>query len=486
MFKFKMPQLNHQAKILPIVKDKQMYAYLWDMGAGKTKAVLDDLAQLAWGAKIGAAVIIAPKGVYRNWPQIEIPKHWTEDIPIAVHTWDSNARGVYAEKALKDFIEPSKSFKFLIVNIEALSASKRAIDYVNKFVKANMCAVVVDESTTIKHRDSKRTKNVMALKPHAKYRRLMTGTPITNSPLDLYSQFAFLGTGVLGFTSFYSFRNFVAEMEVINLGVRTFQKVKEYKKDALAEITSKIQPYSSRITKEECLDLPPKIYQVREIEMSEQQRVAYEQMRKQLMVEFQNEYGESIPAVMVTTALTKIMKLHQITCGFVMDNIGAPLEIPGPNNRLDELMSVLDETDKCIIWANYRHNIRQIYDTLAKEFGPSTVAHYYGETKDDERREAMQNFQHGDLRFFIGNPQTAGFGLTLTAASNVVYYSNNYNIEHRQQSEDRAHRIGQTRSVCYTDLIVKGTIDEKIMGVLKDRKSLQDIVLKHGWQSLLQ
>ena len=195
-----MSQLKHQEKIFNVVKDKSIYAYLWDMGAGKTKAALDDIAQLAWSAKIGAAIIIAPKGVYRNWTNIEIPKHWTDDIPVEVVTWDSKSRGVAADKMYENFLKPKAVFKFLIVNIEALSSSKRANDYIMKFIKSHTTIVVVDESTTIKHRDSKRTKNVMKLKNLAPYRRIMTGTPITNSPLDLYSQFAFLGTAVLGFS----------------------------------------------------------------------------------------------------------------------------------------------------------------------------------------------------------------------------------------------------------------------------------------------
>ena len=183
---------------------------------------------------------------------------------------------------------------------------------------------------------------------------------------------------------------------------------------------------------------------------------------------------------MTTTvnALTQLMRLHQITCGHSKLDDGTEINIP--TNRITEMMSVVEETsDKVIIWANYRHDIEAIKLALSKEYGMNAVGTYYGDTDDEERRRVVREFQDLDseLRFFVGNPRTGGYGLTLTAANTVVYFSNNFDLEVRLQSEDRAHRIGQTKSVTYVDLMVPGTVDEKIVKALRSKIDIANEVL---------
>ena len=221
------------------------------------------------------------------------------------------------------------------------------------------------------------------------------------------------------------------------------------------------------------MDLPDKVYVRRDVMLTPQQMKMYDQMKKLALTQFEN--GE-----LSTTAsvLTQIMRLQQICCGFLAPDDGDIQVLP--SNRLTELMSVVDEIQgKAIIWASYTHDIQQIADALRDRFGPESVATYYGETPQDERQEIIKKFQdlENPLQFFVGQPRTGGYGITLTAAKTVVYYSNNYDLEIRLQSEDRAHRIGQTNKVTYIDLVTPGTIDEKILKALRNKINLASEVL---------
>jgi SNF2 family DNA or RNA helicase len=180
------------------------------------------------------------------------------------------------------------------------------------------------------------------------------------------------------------------------------------------------------------------------------------------------------------------MRLHQIVCGHVKLDNGEVIELP--NNRIGELLSVVEETDgKIIIWANYRHDIEAIKLALSKEYGMNSVGMYYGDTPDDERKRVLEEFQKPDseMRFFVGNPSTGGYGLTLTAAQTMVYYSNSFDLEKRLQSEDRAHRIGQTKNVTYIDLIAVGTVDEKIVKALRDKIDIATQVMGEDFKQWL-
>jgi SNF2 family DNA or RNA helicase len=220
------------------------------------------------------------------------------------------------------------------------------------------------------------------------------------------------------------------------------------------------------------LDLPDKVYLRREVELTDEQIQAYKQMTEIALV--QMESG----VVTTTNALTQLMRLHQITCGHVKLDDGTVVNLP--HKRIDELLAAIEETDgKVIIWATYRHDIEDIKFHLQTAYGMASVAAYYGETTSDERERIVNDFQdpNSALRFFVGNPSTGGYGLTLTAASTVIYYSNSFDLEKRLQSEDRAHRIGQAKNVTYVDLIAPNTVDEKIVKALRDKINIATQVL---------
>jgi SNF2 family DNA or RNA helicase len=263
-----------------------------------------------------------------------------------------------------------------------------------------------------------------------------------------------------------------------SVATHTFKQVVGYRR--LDELKEKLDRFSFRVTKEECLDLPDKLYVKREVDLTDEQKRAYLQMKSMALSQFEGGVTSTV------NALTQLMRLHQIVCGHVKLDNGEVIELP--NNRIGELMSVVEETDgKIIIWANYRHDIEAIKLALSKEYGMNSVGMYYGDTDDDERKRVLEEFQkpNSEMRFFVGNPSTGGYGLTLTAAHTMVYYSNSFDLEKRLQSEDRAHRIGQTKNVTYIDLIAVGTIDEKIVKALRDKIDIATQVMGEDFKQWL-
>ena len=329
--------------------------------------------------------------------------------------------------------------------------------------------MAVDESTTIKNPSAKRTKNIITLGKQAKYRRIMTGSPITKNPLDLYTQCEFLDPWLLDFTSYYAFRNRYAEMKTMHIHGRSIQVVSEFKN--LGELSETVKTFSDRVLKEDCLDLPPKVFIKRHVSLTPDQKKIYEQMKKAAMAVLNGKVTTTM------TVLTQLMRLHQITCGHFTADDGSTQSVE--SNRLNELMNVLEETEgKAIIWANYQLSVGEIIQRIIKVYGEDSYVHYYGLTSQEDRQDFIRKFQNDPkCRFLIGTPQTGGYGITLTKANTVVYYSNGYDLEKRLQSEDRAHRIGQKKNVTYIDLIAEDTVDEKIVEALRKKINIASEVL---------
>jgi|TARA_B110000908_G_scaffold156710_1_gene196123 SNF2 family DNA or RNA helicase len=451
-----------------------------EMGTGKTKVAIDTMAILYEAEKLKAVLIIAPKGVYDNWVKGEIPIHLPKRIPRQLCRWIPSKTKKFEEELMDFIVKKDPILKIFVMNVEAFS-TPRGTEAATAFLYQNPAnMVVVDESTTIKNRKAARTKNIMSLQRHSKYRRILTGSPITKSPMDLFSQCGFLAEKSLGFNSFYAFQGRYANIQQRTMGHRSFQQVMGYRR--LDELSEKLDVFSNRVLKMDCLDLPPKVYIRRDVELTPEQEKLYRQMKKLALAKLDN--GE-----LATTAsvLTQIMRLQQICCGHLMPDDGAMQLIK--NNRLTELLNLVEEVQgKAIIWATYTHDILQISKELSERFGPESVATYYGDTEQDARQEIVNDFQdvENPLRFFVGQPRTGGYGITLTAANTVIYYSNSYDLEIRLQSEDRAHRIGQTNKVTYIDLVSPNTIDEKILQALRSKIDIAGQVLKEDTKSWLR
>jgi len=381
--------------------------------------------------------------------------------------WQANITKGQQEK-LSTLFETETALHIFIMNVEALSTTK-GTDFALKFINSHNTLMAIDESTTIKNPSAKRTKNILNLSTKTKYRRIMTGSPVTKNPLDLYSQCEFLSPWLLDFTSYYAFRNRYAEMKTMHVRGRSIQVVDKFKN--LGELSDQLKGFSYRVLKEDCLDLPEKNWTKRQITLSADQRKIYAEMKQTALAHLNGKVTSTM------TVLTQLMRLHQITCGHFKADDGTIQKIA--NNRISELMNVLDELEgKAIIWANYQHDIINIIKEVVKVHGPGSIVDYYGLTPQNERQENIKRFQNNDkCRFLVGTPQTGGYGITLTAANTVIYYSNGYDLEKRLQSEDRAHRIGQKKNVTYVDIIAEDTVDEKIVKALRDKVNIASQVL---------
>ena len=463
MIKYKTEPYAHQREALQRSLDKPNYGYFMEMGCGKSKVLIDNMAWLYENKKIDTAVIVAPKGVYRNWQVSEIPTHLHDDIKCEVYVWASNPNKTQKERLLHG-IENRGPLRVLLVNVEGFGASKKVPAFVEAFTRGSNFLLAVDESTTIKNPKAKRTKALARIGATASYKRILTGSPVTKSPMDLYAQCAFMSPKLLGFDSYYSFQGRYAITRTQRMGSHSFQQIIGYRN--LQELSEKLDTFSYRVTKEDALDLPDKVYTVREVTLTPEQLKYYQSIKSAAIALLDDGQLVSAPAVM-----TQLLRLQQVLCGHLMTDDGDLVEFP--TRRIDALMETIDEmSGKVIIWSRFRYDIKNIEAKIAKVHGPSSVVSYFGDTSDEDRQKAIKEFQFGDARFFVANPQTAGYGLTLTSATNVIYYANDFNLETRVQSEDRAHRIGQKHSVTYVDLVSKGTVDVHIVKSLRGKIDL--------------
>jgi len=462
MYQYKTKPYEHQRAALNKGGLLQNFAYFMEMGTGKTKVAIDNATYLYQEKEIKEVIVIAPNSVYRNW-LAEIMIH----SPIKPYTW------VWKLDKQKDLDRTSKSndLIYLLFNVEAMS-HRSGWKWLENRLKLNgpKTLLILDESTTIKNPGAIRTKHLCRLGRLAKYRRILTGSPVTKSPLDLFTQCGFLSKELLGFESYYTFRARYAVMQQIQMGGRQILLPKYYTN--LEELEGKLKTFSFRVTKDECLDLPPKVYVQRQVNLNIEQQGVYDDLRKKARAVIEDD------TVSFANKLTEILRLHQVCNGFLKTDSGQYYGFKH-NPKLSELLRILDEaTGKSIIWVTYVYNIEEIKNKLKAVYGKDSVVSIYGKDSVEDRKRAVEAFQSDDrCHFLVGNPSVGGYGLTLTAARNVIYFSNSYNLEVRKQSEDRAHRIGQKHKVTYIDIQVPNSIDTMIISSLKRKIQLSAATL---------
>lgn len=487
-FQFKTTPLAHQKEIFEHTKTLKYWPYLADMGTGKTKILLDVVGFLYTQRKIKALLVFGNGGSYENWvPEIE--KHLHESIPRHVALW-SSSMNKKEELAFNKAISTDKpGLKILVMNIEALS-HKRSFMVAYEFAKNHLTMGVIDESTTIKNPKSKRSIAAMKIRDACIARRIMTGSALDNRPLDIWMQCEFLFPGYLGYRSFFAFKSAFCKLVKVRVpdnrknakkrsedGRRPVQMIKGYTNlHVLRDILAK---KSTIIKKEDCLDLPPKIYSTYYVDLTKEQKEYYEDMKKRSLIELSQEKIISAPIV-----LTKLLKLQQIVCGFIKTDDGEIVSIP--SKRIEALHEILDESrDKGIIWTPHRKSIEDIAKSLADKYGKESVRTYYGDTTKEERDEIRKQAIRGaqtSIDWLVSNQVSGGYGNTWTNFNLSVYYANSFDGELRNQSEDRMHRIGQTAKVLYVDIVAKGTIDEKLIKTIRDKKDIAKMLTPSNWR----
>ena len=475
---------RHQTKALTFLEQRGEYAALFmEMGTGKTRVIIDEFVEAINSSTLYNLLVIAPKGAYRNWPD-ELRKHMNEKLyqRCIIAIWKGKI-----DADIKAFINAVDRPRVLIMNVEAFSTVKNAINVAYTFLKRHPTIMVVDESTRIKDHKAKRTINIITLGKYAKRKRILSGLPTPNGPLDLYSQMEFLNSKILDFPSYVAFQRRYAVLRQVVTGrmlkgkwggwyQEKFTVIDGYINEE--ELRDKIAPYCFRVTKAECLDLPPKIWEREVVELTPEQKRIYSELKAHATAELAEGH------ITATRVITRMIRLHQLVCGYAVDEEGNMREVK--HNRLEQLMEILsDYKNKVVIWANYIYSINQIVERITKDYSPEAVARFDGTNSDTRNNEETRWKSDPKCRFMIATQQSGGLGNNWIEANLVIYYSNNYNLELRMQSEDRSHRGGQTKSVTYIDLVCPGTVDETIIGALRDKIDLDTVITGDNYRQWL-
>lgn len=485
MFKFKTKPRNHQLEEFNLRKDEKIWAWLWEQGTGKTKLGLDNIAHTYFEHSVDGTLIVAPNGVHENWILDEIPKHFCDEIPYMVITWYNKKKKT--KKFEKEFqkLLAFQGMSFLAMNFDAWN-TKDGQEFGHRFLDARKVFSVADESGVVKNPSAGVSKGCLEISPKSEFVRIMNGTIIEDGPFDCFGQMRFLNENFWErwhIPNLWKFERKFAEFEKKKMMVFD-KKTKEYKLrkfDAIAKQSDGKKAYknldllkdmmatcSSRVLKDDVLDLPPKIPMKRYFEMSKNQRLAYETLMK--------EYGLMIEDDIITAdlAITRELKFQQVINGYIATDDGKMIDIPGPNPRLELLSNLIkDKSSSALIWCRFQEDVVKV-SRMLKDL-KLTYAQYYGPTDDDDRLKAKREFQAGDAQYFVAT-SAASRGLTLHKAEDEYFYSNSYRLMIRLQMEDRAHRDGLKHSLRIWDLIAKNSIDEKIIQALIDKKEIADYI----------
>ena len=456
-YPFTCKPFGHQIVATNSLHNSEFFALLMEMGTGKTKAIIDEIC---WHGK-GRILIVCPKSVISTWIR-EFEKHASK--PYFIKRVRSHHRGV--QDIIAGLQDPSP-LKVWVTNYDRLESSLEFL----KRIKPNVC--VLDESTSIKSRNSKRTKAALELAPFCDRRFILTGTPVANTILDLWSQFQFLQPGVLGYHGYQQFKQHFARFKKTSGG---FDKLVGYRN--IEELKSRMATCSFVVKKKDCLDLPEKIYTTRFVEMGDQQRDLYEQM---LSISLATIEGNLSPSgtVQASVVIVQLLRLCQIACGFLKTQTGDERAIPDGNVKVQALEDILDElpeSDRVLVWARFHKdvdNIKELLDRKGISYGC-----YTGRETDVEKDKAEVSFNAPNgIRVLIGEAGSGGLGKTFIGTEDrpcttAVYYSNDFSSLKRQQSEDRCHRIGMHCPVTYIDIVCEDSIEERITRVLQAKKDL--------------
>jgi hypothetical protein len=466
-YEYKTAPFAHQRQAFLLSRERKVFALFHEQGCGKTKVIIDTAAYLFERGLIDRLVIVAKNGVHHNWIINEIPAHLPDRIGRTLAFYTAGKK-----KNIDPKTRPGK-LHCMAFAVEGFS-SERAREILEAWIRSGKALLVVDESSTIKNPSAQRTKFLIKIGELAKYRRIMTGTPITRGQENLFSQFKFLDEDILGHRNFTTFR-----ADYCIMGGFEGRAIVGYKKTE--ELTKIVDGHSHRVLKVDCLDLPPKIYKRQPFELHEGQRSLYDAYRKSAIEELQRMLEGHRDETWVLEkakelAITKALRRQQIGSGLMPDASGQRLPGEKMNARMDALWTAIEEMGdgKLIIWVRFKQDLIDIHKALEKD-----AVGYYGGIKEQQRIDAVQKFVHNPkIKFFVAS-SAAAYGHSLPAIG-AIYHSQSSSLDIRLQSEDRCHGINRTigPTATYVDLEAIRTVDQKIIKALRSNKAIADIVLQ--------
>lgn len=463
-FMFKTKPFDHQLKAFMISRDLEEYGLLFEQRCGKSKVVLDTGSYLFQNKKIDTLIIVAPNGVHRDWVNEAIPQHMVSETDCFI--W--NGKWGKKEQEKFDNTLTSNKLKVFTFNIDCFVGEKQQ-DLLKKILQKTKCLLTIDESHKIKNPSAKRTKFLLSIAKMAYYRRILSGTPIANGPQDIFSQFVFLNSQILGLTSFFAFK-----MRYCVMGGYEGKQIIGSKN--LEELQKKIDQYSFRVLKSECFDLPEKIYQKIRFDLTGEQRKVYNDVKEEGIAFISN--SDLKDPLIFNEAITRITKLQQIISGFIFDTDNKKmikLVEDDKNPKLQELKELLEKIEgKTIIWTKFIFDANLLCNFLKKE-----CVRYDGQIDPEQRQLNKKKFKEDkNIKYIIINSQVGAEGITLPEAENAIFFTNGYSFLNRDQAEARNHDVNSKKAVTYFDMCCNNSIDSKIIRVLKDKKKFSEIMLK--------
>lgn len=454
---------NQKAQDEALEKSKNAagFCYFMEPGMGKSRTVLQEIRALWIERKIDRALIFAPAGVYGIWEDIQIPEHLDLDpSEYDLHTWLGASSVTEKNRIKRKMFVADGKLKIFVMNIEAISNSTFGVQSARYFMDLGPSYLCIDESTTLKNESSRRSKNIHDMRDLAIYRRILTGTPLTNGPLDVFSQLLAVFPKPLGHPNFYSFRARYANMKTMEVNERKIKVVTSYKN--VDELRRKLDEIAFFASKKDYLDIPDKQYAWWHTKPTAQQIRLIDELKEQWFSQISDIENE---VVLVKNVLGLSLRIREILSGYVKDAF-TDERVPVENNRVKDLMELLEYTGPGVtIWTPFHFNHYEIPAAIRKM--GKTVGVYTGETRAEDRGNIIKGFEDGSLDYFVGSQAAGGRGITLIRAQNSIMYMNDLGVEKRIQTEDRNHRVGQRNSVVYTDMVCQGYNDEKLAQELR-------------------
>lgn len=443
---------KHQKEVFETSCHQRNWALFMDAGTGKTLVSIRTAEYWFTNQDIDAVIVICPKSLIGTWADGELAKH--SEVQYTTYKW--NPEKINQDEFVKKAKNKNKLFYF-IMNHDGF-VSQKLTPFINAIIKHTKFGIIYDESTAIKNIKSDRTQQAIDLAKFAKFKRILTGTPIVQSPLDVFSQTEFLEKGILGFKNFYGFKTRYAIMQRKKFGNRSFDVIESYRD--LDDLRRKLDAFSSFVKLEDCIDLPEQIFKHIEIELTTEQAKAYAELRDKALLYLEDH---EITAV---NALAMLVRLQQIVAGQIKTPDGSYVSLK--NNRLTALKELVEgTTESLIVWSTFVNTTIDICKTLG-----ANALTFTSNTNADMRNDIINAWRGGSAQVLVLNPQSAGHGLTLNEAKQSVFYNGFFNLEWRLQALRRNYRIGQDSRTVVNDFITRGTVEEKAYAALNAKEDI--------------